>query len=51
VIWALTAGGPDGSGGAAGVTELLATLTDDLAHVMTLAGARDVGELTADLVC
>jgi len=50
VIWALTAGGPDGNGGPAGVTWLLSTLTDELKHVMTLAGARDPGELTADLV-
>jgi 4-hydroxymandelate oxidase len=40
-----------GQGGAAGVAALLTTLTDDLAHVMKLAGARDVTELTADLVC
>jgi 4-hydroxymandelate oxidase len=50
VIWSLAAGGVDGSGGAAGVRWLLDTLTGDLAHVMTLAGARDLTEVTADLV-
>ncbi len=50
VIWALTAGGADGTGGPAGVAWLLATLTDELRHVMTLAGARDLSELTTDLV-
>jgi 4-hydroxymandelate oxidase len=50
VIWALVAGGPDNSGGTAGVAELLTGFSDDLAHVMMLAGARDVTELTRDLI-
>ncbi|GAA4356992.1 alpha-hydroxy acid oxidase [Angustibacter luteus] len=44
VLWALAAGG------AAGVRELLDTLTDDLAHVMALAGAPTLDAVTADLV-
>jgi 4-hydroxymandelate oxidase len=50
VAWSLAAGGPDHGGGAAGVTELLAAFGADLAHVMALAGARDVTELTRDLI-
>lgn len=50
VLWALAAGGGSGQGGAEGVTGMLAELTDDLAHAMTLAGARSTDELTADLV-
>jgi 4-hydroxymandelate oxidase len=50
VIWALTAGGADGGGGSDGVAWLLTTLTDELRHVMTLAGARDLSDLTTDLV-
>jgi 4-hydroxymandelate oxidase len=50
VIWSLAAGGADGNGGPGGVHWLLGTLTEDLAHVMTLAGARDLTEVTADLV-
>ena len=50
VLWALTAGGASGDGGADGVAELLRRLTDELRHVMTLAGARNVGEITSDLV-
>jgi 4-hydroxymandelate oxidase len=50
VLWALTAGGTSGDGGADGVAELLGTLTDELRHVMTLAGARTVAEITGDLV-
>lgn len=38
VLWALACGGADG------VQELLAGLTDELAHAMTLAGARTVAE-------
>ncbi len=51
VLWALSAGGADGEGGSAGVADLLAGMSDDLAHVMMLAGARDTSELSADLVC
>jgi 4-hydroxymandelate oxidase len=50
VLWALTAGGPTATGGCEGVRELLTGLTDDLAHVMKLAGARDIAGLTPDLV-
>ena len=39
VLWALTCGGADG------VRELLAGLTDDLAHAMALAGAPSVAEI------
>jgi 4-hydroxymandelate oxidase len=38
VLWALACGG------AAGVRDLLAGLTGDLAHVMALAGVRSVAE-------
>jgi 4-hydroxymandelate oxidase len=44
VLWALA------SGGTAGVSELLDTLTDDLAHVMALAGAARLADVTPDLV-
>jgi 4-hydroxymandelate oxidase len=44
VLWALAAGGADG------VRECLRALTDDLAAAMALAGARDVSEVTADLL-
>jgi 4-hydroxymandelate oxidase len=50
VLWALAAGGDVHQGGCAGVADLLTGLTGDLAHVMAIAGARDVGELTPDLV-
>jgi 4-hydroxymandelate oxidase len=50
VLWALTAGGESGDGGADGVAGLLRRLTDELRHVMTLAGARTVGEITGDLL-
>jgi 4-hydroxymandelate oxidase len=50
VLWALTAGGPAATGGCDGVRELLTGLTDDLAHVMKLAGARDIASLTPDLI-
>jgi 4-hydroxymandelate oxidase len=50
VLWALAAGGEVHQGGCRGVTHLLTELTTDLAHIMTLAGARNVGELTPDLV-
>lgn len=50
VLWALTAGGESGEGGAAGVAHLITTLTGQLAHAMMLAGARHVGEITRDLV-
>jgi 4-hydroxymandelate oxidase len=39
VLWALACGGADG------VHDLLAGLTDDLSHLMALAGAVSVGEL------
>ena len=44
VLWALAAGGSDA------VARLLAGLTDDLDHALRLAGARNLGEVTADLV-
>ena len=44
VLWALAAGG------AAGVQECLEALTGELAHVMGLAGARSVAEVSRDLV-
>jgi 4-hydroxymandelate oxidase len=50
VLWALAAGGDVRQGGSAGVADLLTSLTGDLVHVMTIAGARHVGELTRDLV-
>jgi 4-hydroxymandelate oxidase len=50
VLWALTAGGESGEGGADGVAGLLGELTDDLRQVMILAGARSTGEITGDLV-
>jgi 4-hydroxymandelate oxidase len=50
VLWALAAGGPAGQGGSVGVGDLLGGFAADLRHVMTLAGARSVGEITADLV-
>ncbi len=50
VLWALAAGGPSGQGGCDGVTDLLREFTDELGHVMMLAGARSVSELTPDLV-
>ena len=50
VAWSLVAGGPDHGGGAAGVAELLAAFGADLAHVMALAGAREVSELSRDLI-
>jgi len=50
VLWALTAGGEAGQGGSAGVAGLLSELTAELAHAMTLAGARTVSEITGDLV-
>jgi 4-hydroxymandelate oxidase len=51
VLWALAAGGDAGEGGADAVTWLLTELAGELRHAMTLAGARNTGELTADLVC
>jgi 4-hydroxymandelate oxidase len=57
VLWALAAGGAAtslgqaGQGGSDGVQALLTKLTDDLVHVMKLAGARNLAELTPDLVC
>ena len=50
VLWALAAGGDAGEGGAGAVAWLLSGMAADLRHAMTLAGARDVGELTPDLV-
>lgn len=50
VLWALTAGGESGSGGADGVAELITELTSELTHVMTLAGVHNADELTSDLV-
>ena len=41
VLWALACGGADG------VRALLAGLTDDLAHAMTVAGVRSVADATA----
>jgi 4-hydroxymandelate oxidase len=50
VIWSLAAGGPGQAGGEAGVASMLAEFGAELAHVMMLAGARDVTELTPDLI-
>ncbi len=50
VLWALTAGGASGDGGADGVADLLRRLTGELREVMTLAGARTIGEITSDLL-
>ena len=44
VLWALAAGGADG------VRDCLTAVTADLSHVMGLAGARSLPELTSDLV-
>ncbi len=44
VLWALSTAGADG------VCRLLQTITDELHHAMTLVGARDLDELTPDLV-
>jgi 4-hydroxymandelate oxidase len=44
VLWALA------GGGAAAVTSLLTELTDDLVHVMMLAGAASLADLGPDLV-
>jgi 4-hydroxymandelate oxidase len=44
VIWGLAVNG------AVGVRAVLDTLTDELKHAMTLAGAPSVGHLTPDLV-
>ncbi len=51
VLWALTAGGESGEGGSEGVAQLLYEFTDDLEHVMTLAGVRTTAEIGRDLVC
>jgi 4-hydroxymandelate oxidase len=50
-LWALTAGGESGEGGSEGVAQLLTDFTDDLEHVMTLAGVRTTAEIGRDLVC
>jgi 4-hydroxymandelate oxidase len=44
VLWALAAAG------APGVRQILAELTDDLAHMMALTGAASLDQLTPDLV-
>ena len=44
VLWGLAAEGSDG------VRTALDALTDDLAHVMALAGARDIAALCSDMV-
>jgi 4-hydroxymandelate oxidase len=44
VLWALACEG------AHGVTALLEGLRDDLVHAMMLAGVRDIGGITRDLV-
>ena len=44
VLWALAAGGADA------VRDCLSAVTADLAHVMALAGARTLSDVTADLV-
>ncbi|MFE6053203.1 alpha-hydroxy acid oxidase [Kitasatospora sp. NPDC056446] len=44
VLWALAAGGADS------VRDLLVERRAELAEAMTLAGARDLGEVTADLL-
>ncbi|MCW2613174.1 MAG: L-lactate dehydrogenase [Frankiales bacterium] len=44
VLWALAAGGADG------VEQCLRAITDDLAHVMGLAGAASLAEVGPDLI-
>jgi len=44
VLWALAAGGADG------VRACLRAVSDDLAHVMALAGPRSLDEVSRDLV-
>ena len=44
VLWALAAGGADA------VRDCLSAVTADLAHVMALAGARTLSDVTTDLV-
>jgi 4-hydroxymandelate oxidase len=44
VLWGLA------TEGAAGVTRVLTELQEDTAHVMALAGASTVAQVTADLV-
>jgi 4-hydroxymandelate oxidase len=50
VLWALAAGGESGQGGSDGVAGLLTGLTDELSHVMMLAGATSPADIGADLV-
>ncbi|HEY2509013.1 MAG TPA: alpha-hydroxy acid oxidase [Streptosporangiaceae bacterium] len=50
VLWALTAGGESGEGGPDGVAHLLDAMTEEFVHAMQLAGARDVSEITPDLI-
>ncbi len=50
VLWALAAGGASREGGSEGVAALLRDLTDDLVHVMTLAGVRSPAEARAGLL-
>ncbi len=50
VLWALAAGGAFAQGGSDGVLALLNDFTDELGHVMMLAGTRSISEITADLV-
>ncbi len=50
VLWALAAGGASAQGGCDGVLALLREFTDQVGHVMMLAGARSISELTPDLV-
>jgi 4-hydroxymandelate oxidase len=50
VLWALAAGGTSAEGGEDGVADLLARFAADFREVMTLAGVRAPGEITADLV-
>ena len=44
VQWALAAGGPEG------VTTMFHTLTDELAHMMSAAGAADVADIDASFI-
>ncbi|MFL5348416.1 MAG: alpha-hydroxy-acid oxidizing protein [Hyalangium sp.] len=44
------AGGAGDTDGAAGVQRVLTELREDTAHVMALAGATSVAEVTAELV-
>lgn len=49
-LWGLAAGGPDGTGGADGVRQVLTGLRAELEHACMLAGVPDVTDVPSDLV-